>query len=168
MLAYLTPVGEFVHSADAKAATILTLLGIMFTLLARFGGVLDEMIRAGGALTVVSLPLLAGFAFCALGTVVEAFRTISPRFPEAPPSLAFFGDIARLSREQYLARVESLSPADALAEKLSYNHTGSRIIMIKMRELRRCLRLFEVAALCWVALAALILARILAAKVVAG
>ena len=31
-LVYLTPVGEFIHSADAKAGTILTVLGIMFTL----------------------------------------------------------------------------------------------------------------------------------------
>lgn len=33
-LVYHTPVGDFIHSADAKAGTILAVLGIMFTLLA--------------------------------------------------------------------------------------------------------------------------------------
>ena len=50
-LAYFTPVGEFIHSADAKAGTILAVLGIMFTLLARFGGWLDAAIRGGGLIT---------------------------------------------------------------------------------------------------------------------
>src|SRR5688572_27748487 len=87
-LVYLTPVGEFIHSADAKAATILTVLGIMFTLLARFGGWLDDMLRADHRIfMVVTVALLAGFAVAALGAVIQSFRTISPRFPKAQPSL---------------------------------------------------------------------------------
>ena len=54
---------------------------------------------------VLALFLAGTGAFAA---VVQAFRTILPRFPKVPPSLAFFGDIARLSREEYVRRVEEL------------------------------------------------------------
>src|SRR5215212_6776556 len=103
-LVYLTPIGEFIHSADGKAGTILTVLGIMFTLLARFGGQLDAMIRGRGVMMFVTIALVASFALAALGAVIQSFRTISPRFPKATQSLAFFGDIARLTPEQYITR----------------------------------------------------------------
>src|SRR5687767_9535188 len=151
-LAYLTPIGEFIHSADAKAGTILAVLGIMFTLLARFGPWLDAMIRAAGVVQLATIVLLAGFAGAALGAVVQAFRTISPRFPPATPSLVFFGDIARLTPDEYVTRATGLGAAEALAERLKYNHTGSRIILLKFRQLRRALRFFEFAAVCWLLL----------------
>jgi hypothetical protein len=158
-LVYLTPVGDFIHSADAKAGTILAVLGIMFTLLARFGPWLDELVRGASLARFATVALLAGFAGAALGAVVQSFRTISPRFPPAAPSLAFFGDIARLSADEYVARATSLGTAEALAERLKYNHTGSRIILLKFRQLRRALRFFELAAACW-----LLLVTILALK----
>ena len=162
-LAYLTPIGDFIHSADAKAGTILAVLGIMFTLLARFGGWLDATLRGGGSrvLTVVTVALLALFAVAALGAVVQAFRTISPRFPKAAASLAFFGDIAELTQPQYVSRATSLAPDAALAERLNYNHTGSRIILMKFTQLRWALRLVEVAAVCWLLLAGLLAAEAL-------
>src|SRR5687768_10324164 len=152
-LVYLTPVGEFIHSADAKAATILTVLGIMFTLLARFGAWLDGMIRSDHrALVILTLALLALFATASLGAVIQSFRTISPRFPEATPSLAFFGDIARLTPDEYLRRTSGLGAGQALDERLKYNHTGSRIILLKFAQLRWALRLFATAAVCWLLL----------------
>src|SRR5688572_19456054 len=151
-LVYLTPVGDFIHSADAKAGTILAVLGIMFTLLARFGPWLDEMIRASGFTTIATVVLVAGFAAAALGAVVQSFRTISPRFPPAPPSLAFFGDIARLEPDEYVKRATALGADEALEERLKYNHTGSRIILLKFRQLRWALRFFELAAVCWLLL----------------
>ena len=158
-LVYLTPVGDFIHSADAKAGTVLAVLGIMFTLLARFGPWLDEMIRGAGVVRVGTVVLLAGFAGGALGAVIQAFRTISPRFPSAPPSLAFFGDIARLAPDEYVTRATGLGAAEALAERLKYNHTGSRIILAKFRQLRWALRFFAAAAVCWLLLVALLVLR---------
>lgn len=159
-LVYLTPIGEFIHSADGKAGTILTVLGIMFTLLARFGGPLDAMLRGGNRpLMVLTIALLAGFALAALAAVVQAFRTISPRFPKATPSLAFFGDIATLAAEQYHARAAQLGADQALAERMKYNHTGARIIIVKMAQMRRALRCFEVAAVCWLLLATILTCR---------
>lgn len=77
------------------------------------------MIHGTRGVMLVTVVLLAGFAGAALGAVVQAFRTIAPRFPPAPPSLAFFGDIARLAPDEYVGRATSLSAAGALAERLS-------------------------------------------------
>ena len=152
-LVYLTPIGEFIHSADAKAGTILTVLGIMFTLLARFGGWLDESKSGvGGATRAITAVLLVGFALAALGAVVQAFRTISPRFPRVAPSLAFFGNIASLTPDEYVARATALGATEALSERLKYNHTGSRIILLKFSQLRWALRFFAAAAVCWLLL----------------
>ncbi len=86
-LAYLTPIGEFIHSADAKAATILTVLGIMFTLLARFGGWIEELLRGRTETMAAAVVLLGSFAAAALSAVIQSFRTISPRFL-APPRVS--------------------------------------------------------------------------------
>jgi len=158
-LAFRTPLHEHVLSADGKAAGVITLLGMMFTVVARFGSQLSDLVQAGGAARYLVSALVLGFALMALGAVVQAFRTISPRFPAAPPSLAFFGDIARLPREQYVQRVEALSADEALGHILSYNHTGSLICMEKVRQLRRGLRLFEGAAACWAVIVVVLVAR---------
>ena len=153
-LAFRTPIHEHVLSADGKAAGVLTMLGMMFTVLARFGGPLADLVHAGGPLRFAWSALVLSFAGLSLAAVVQAFRTISPRFPKAPPSLAFFGDIARLSREEYVVKVESLSPDDALQQMLRYNHTASQICVGKGVQLRRAMRCFEGAVACWTVLVA--------------
>jgi hypothetical protein len=158
-LAFRTPLDQHVLSADGKAAGVITLLGMMFTVLARFSSRLSDLVQNPGPLRYVFLALILGFGILALCAVVQAFRTISPRFPKAPPSLAFFGDIARLSRDEYVARMESLTPDEALQQMLSYNHTASRICVDKLRQLRLGLRCFEWAAGCWVLLVAVLVVR---------
>lgn len=152
-LAFRTPLQEHVQSADGKAAGILTFLGLMCTVLTRFGDTLGAILREGAWMKGACVWLLVVFVGCALGTVVQAFRTISPQFTKAPPSLAFFGDIASLSREEYMKRVMSLSPEGALGQMLSYNHTAASICVGKQRQLRFGLRLFRLASVCWVMLA---------------
>ena len=159
-LAFRTPLHEHVISADGKAAGVITLLGMMFTVVARFGGHVSAMVQTPGVLRYAGAALVLGFAALSLAAVVQAFRTISPRFPKAPPSLAFFGDIAALSREQYLHRVESLSAEQALEQMLSYNHTASLIVVEKLRQLRWGMRFFEGAAACWAVLVVVLLLRV--------
>ena len=77
----------------------------------------------------------------------------------APPSLAFFGDIARLSREEYVSRVEALRADEALRQMLSYNHTASRICVEKLRQLRLGLRTFQWAAGCWILLVVILVVK---------
>jgi hypothetical protein len=159
-LAFRTPLHEHVLSADGKAAGVITLLGLMFTVLARFAGPLSEAVQGPpGVARYLASALVLGFGALSLGAVIQSFRTISPRFPKAPPSLAFFGDIARLSRDEYVARVEALGADEALRQMLSYNHTGSQICVQKVRQLRWAMRFFELAAGCWLLLVSALLAR---------
>ena len=158
-LAFRTPLHEHVLSADGKAAGVITLLGMMFTVVARFGGHVSAVVQTPGVLRWAGFALVVGFAGLSLAAVLQAFRTISPRFPSAPPSLAFFGDIAGLSREEYVRGVESLSAEQALEQMLSYNHTASRICVEKLRQLRWGMRFFEGAAACWAVLVVVIVLR---------
>lgn len=151
-LAYRTPVQEHLLSADGKAAGILTLLGLMFTVLARCSDTLSVILRTGGALRILCLSLLAGFAVMGVLAVIQGFRTIAPRFPKAKQSLAFFGDIARLSRDEYVRQVESLTPTAAIEHMLTFNHTASMICIAKMRQVRIGFRCFEIAFVFWLPL----------------
>lgn len=160
-LAFRTPLQEHPPAADTKAGAILTLLGLMFTLLARYGQHLGETLDGRNYERWVLVGLLVLFSGLALATTVQAFRTISPRFPKAPPSLAFFGDIARLSREEYLSRIESLSHEQAIDEILNYNYTLSLICVSKFRVLRSAIRLFELAVICWLGLMVLLNTKVL-------
>jgi hypothetical protein len=160
-LAFRTPLQEHAPAADTKAAAILTALGIMLTLLARYGVHLTEMLLGRGSEKLLLLALLLGFAGPGLVAVIQAFRTISPRFPPGPPSLAFFGDIARLTREEYVDRVGSISHEEALEQILIYNHTLAKICVEKFRHLGRGVRMFRWAFACWLALIILVNLRIL-------
>lgn len=160
-LAFRTPLQEHVASADGKAAGCLTLLGLMFTVLARLGNTLGDAMAAGGPTRWLVVTLLAGFAGLALGTVVQAFRTISPRFPKAEPSLAFFGDIARLDRAEYVRRVLALSADEAVRHVLAYNHTTATIVVRKFDQLHLGQKLFKLAVACWLPLVVFLVTRAL-------
>src|SRR3954453_20719594 len=70
-LAFRTPLHEHVLSADGKAASVITLLGLMFTVLARFAGALSEMVQGPpGAARYLSSSLVLGFAALSLGAVI--------------------------------------------------------------------------------------------------
>ena len=157
-LACRTPVGAETSGADGKAAGLLSLLGLMFAILSRFGPELGAALRGGGTPRAACGALLLGFSACALFAVVQAFRTISPRFCKAAPSLAFFGEVARLAPDEYYRRVEAMDMRQAVEQIVAYNHTAATICAEKFRQLRRALRCFEIAAACWLALAVLLAA----------
>ena len=148
-LAFMTPLQEHPPAADGKAGAILTVIGLMFSLLASQADHLMAIISTNGPVKNITLAALGGFALLSLATIVEAFRTIAPRFPKAEPSLAFFGDIAALPREDYIRRVEAMSADEALQQILNYNHTLSRICVLKFGRLRKAIRLCQPAFACW-------------------
>jgi hypothetical protein len=150
-LAFQTPLQEHAPAADAKAGAILTVIGLMFSLLAGQSNRISELIATPGPQRVVLFVVLVGFSLLGLGTVIESFRTIAPRFPVAPPSLAFFADIARLDREEYVRRVEAMSADEALEQILRYNHTLAGICVLKFGRLARSIHLFRPAFVCWLA-----------------
>ncbi len=150
-LGFQTPLQEHPPAADAKAGALLTVIGLMFTLLAGQVQSIRAILQASSGLTQVIVMLAAqvGFAVFALATVIESFRTIAPRFPNAPPSLAFFADIARLDRDEYIRRVEAMTPDEALEQILCYNHTLATICVVKFARLRKAIHLCQGAFACW-------------------
>jgi hypothetical protein len=159
LLAFRTPLREQNASADGKAAALLTLLGIMFTMLAKFAPQLGGLLGCCVAVRWSVLGLLAVFVVLAMGTVLQAFRTLSPRFPPSPPSLAFFGDIARMQRQDYVQQVQAMTPAQALEQILNYNYTVSSIVVIKFAQLSRGLKLFRAAFVAWMLLMLVLVGR---------
>ena len=155
-LACKTAIASETAGADGKAASVLTLIGLMFTVLARFGPELGAALRGGGLVRVACSLLLLGFAGAALAAVFQAFRTISPRFRKEKPSLAFFAEVARLDRDEYVTRVEAMTMRNAVGQILAYNHAAASICAEKFQQLGRCTRCFEVAAGCWVVLAGIL------------
>jgi hypothetical protein len=151
-LAYRTPLMEHCLSVDGKAAGLLTLLGVMCTVLAKFGGAISAIFTSQGSLKYALIALLVAFTGLSLMTLVQVFRTIAPRFPKAPPSLAFFGDIARMSREEYVQAVRQLDAQSAIEHILNYNHTTATICTEKFRQFRPALKLFPWIAGVWLAL----------------
>jgi hypothetical protein len=160
-LAFRTPLQEHPPAADTKAAAIITALGIMFTMLAKYGTHLMGMLMGRGFEKYLLTALFLAFSVMSLLSLLQAFRTISPRFPRASSSLAFFGDIARLSREEYLSRVGSISHEQALEEILIYNHNLATICVEKFRHLAKGVRLFCWAFASWLMLIVLLNVKVL-------
>ena len=153
ILAFRTPLQEHPPAADTKAAGILSAFGIMFALLSNYErGVVARELETPGGYRVVLLIFLIGFAALSCGAIVQAIRTIFPRFPAAKPSLAYFGDIAKLTREQYVDKVMSLTHEEALEAILVYNHNVSSICIEKFGHLRRGVNLLRIAFGWWLAL----------------
>ena len=156
-LTFRTPLQEHPPAADTKAGSIITLSGIMFTVLAKFAPNLESIFTRGGWEKWLALALLSAFAIITVYAVIHAFQTIAPRFPKAPPSLAFYGDIAKLSRQDYVEKVKSLSAEEALHQMLDYNYTVSAICVEKFRQLRMGMKAFKVAFPLWALLMTLII-----------
>jgi hypothetical protein len=166
-LASRTSVGAETAGADGKAAIVLSLLGIMFAVLARFGAEVGELLRTGvgtgtGIIRITCGGLLLGFVLSALAAVLQAFRTITPRFRKDKPSLALFSEIAAMELDEYAGRVGALTMENAVDEILRYNHTAAAICAEKFKQLGRCLRYFEVASACWLVLVAVVVYKALA------
>jgi hypothetical protein len=155
-LAFRTPLQEHPPAADTKASATLTALGIMFPLLAKFERMLSNLLAGHNAVAVATFALLIGFAVLSVGVVMQAFRTFSPRFPKASPSLAFFRDIAGFGRAEYIAKVQSLTHEEALYHICLYNYNLSIICVEKFRQLHWAIRLFQGAFACWLVLMVLL------------
>src|SRR3954462_8205826 len=71
-LAFRTPLHEHVLSADGKAAGVITMLGMMFTVLASFAGPLSDIVQGSPDLSrYAASALVLGFAALSLGAVIQ-------------------------------------------------------------------------------------------------
>jgi hypothetical protein len=153
---FFTPLQEHRYGADNKAGALLTLAGLMFTVLANSSADLMLMVDTPGFQRYLVVTFFFAFVALMVATVVQAFRTISPRFFKTEPSLAFFGDVAKLSREEYIERVEALTQEEALGHMAAYNHTLANICVEKFRQLNVGVNFFRMAFVCWLVLLAMI------------
>jgi hypothetical protein len=160
ILAFRTPLQEHAPAADTKASALITAVGLMFTLVAKLSGDFVHILNAQGLERWAVLVLTLAFGVLALASVVFAFRTITPRFLDTTPSLAFFRDIASLPRDEYLQRFATMSDDEAIAHILNYNYSLSCICTMKFRELRKAIRLFRYAFACWLVVMLLLNTRI--------
>jgi hypothetical protein len=124
----------------------------MFTVIARSSDPIGKLLDRSSSLRFLILALLLAMAGSALWSIMCAFRTISPRFVKTEHSLAFWGDVAALPREEYIRRVSSLTTEEAMKEILTYNHALSSIIVRKHARLRPCLKWFKVSLILWLIL----------------
>lgn len=151
-LAFRTPLREYVPAADTKATAMLTGLGLMFTLLARYDKAIGRLLEQENWETWLFVAFILGFSILAIMAILRCFQTIFPRFPKAPPSLAFFADIARLTREEYIESVSGLNHREAIDQMLQYNHTLANICVVKYSVLAKAVYDFKVSLAIWVVL----------------
>jgi len=155
-LAFRTPLREYVPAADTKATAMLTGLGLMFTLLARYDKPIGRLLEQADWEMWLFVSTIVLFSVLAILAILRCFQTIFPRFPKAPPSLAFFADIARLTRDEYVESVSRLNHEQAVDQMLQYNHTLANICVVKYSVLARAVYDFKMSLALWVALMVLL------------
>lgn len=137
-LAYFTPVREYPPMGDRKAAMLLGANGLMVSVLLLFSGPIGGIVQGPypweARLVVVVLAPLA--VLLVLGGWF-AFRALTRPIPPMPPSLAYFPDIAALTREEYRRRVLALDHRRALRDMLHYNYSLAVLSVQRFRLVER-------------------------------
>lgn len=156
-LAFFTPVREYPPLADRKAASLLTANGLLGTVAFFFdgpiGGIVDGdnvMIAWGASITllVLRLSLLAG-AWLAL-------EALALPIPPMPDSLAFYPHIARLTPDEYRARVLAVDYAGGIRDMLHYNYSLADQANRRFRIVGRSIHCLEIAFATWAIMMAMV------------
>jgi len=141
----------WVTAADAKVGFIVAINTAMLAGLATAYHDADEVAWIGATTTVVAALLAISSVFCCAFTVLA--RT------EGPASILFFGQIAKLSREEYRAAFRSQSLSKILDDFSGQIHRNAEIARDKFCWVRRASWLSFIAGSIWcVAIAILIAA----------
>jgi len=139
----------WIAAADSKVGP---LLGIATGML----GVLAAMVpRASGWLTIsaVTAAIASGLLIVSLGCLVAA---VFPRLSGPKGSLLFFGGIASLGHDEYLARAKSVSDADVIEDFAAQVHRNARIANTKFACVKWAFILLVVAIPFWLGAVALL------------
>ena len=154
-LALYAPVREYPPLGDRKALAVLATNGLMLTVALFFSAAINAMVEGddrfgfGRYVTVIALvPFGVGMFW---GTWA-AFRALTLPMPKMPETLALFGDIARLDREEYRRRVLAVDYADALRAMLHYNYSLATLSASKFRLLNRAILCSKIMFPLWMAL----------------
>jgi Family of unknown function (DUF5706) len=139
-LAYFTPVREYPPLGDRKAAVLLGANGLMVSVLLFFSRPIGRIVegpRPWEARLVVTV--LTPLVVLLLLGAWYAFRALTRPIPAMPPSLAYFPDIAALTREEYRRRILALDHRRAVRDMLHYNYSLAVLSVRRFRLVERSL-----------------------------
>jgi hypothetical protein len=148
-IAYFAPLYEHAVLADRKAGFFISASGLMLTVLGFFMGRIVHLLSMSTWLAWAFGILLAVVVVLVVVAAITAYVSFSRLLPPIPPSLAVFRDIARRTREQYVADVSALSHRQAFVDMLTYNHVVATWGLGKFRTVQRALALLRVAIPLW-------------------
>jgi hypothetical protein len=152
-LAYFTPVREYPPLGDRKAAVLLGANGLMVSVLLFFSGPIGRIVEGPSAWKAWLVILVLGpLAILLLLGAWYAFRALTRPIPPMPPSLAYFPDIAALTREEYRRRILALDHRRAVRDMLHYNYSLAVLSVQRFRLVERSLFCSRATFELWIAL----------------
>lgn len=160
-VATLDRVIAMTRSADSKAAPILALQVTLAAASVAQTGQLKSLLdprEAGAALFVVGIALAAVYLGASVVSLALAIQVFVPKTPLAGRSVAYFEDITRMSRAEFIALADSMSEAEIIDDLLAQVHAVSGIASQKFARVRLALYATAVALGAW--LPGMVLARI--------
>lgn len=151
-----TPVREYPPLADRKAVAVLATNGLMLSVLLFFSEAIHGVVVGGedrfGIGRYVVILAVVPFAIALLIGSWAAFRALTMPMPAMPTSMAFFGDIVRLDREEYRSRVKGISYREALTDILHYNYSLAILSLAKFRRINRAIICSKTMVPLWVSI----------------
>lgn len=152
-LVLYTQVRTYPTVADQKAVALLAAAGLMVSVLIFLSEPLGTVMSGPGVsralLAMAALPPLVALLVTA---VWHATRCLFLAAPAMPPTLAFYADIARGEREEYLAAMRSLGYGRALRELLTFHHAVALLCVTKFRSVERGITCLRLAFFLWLLL----------------
>jgi hypothetical protein len=136
-LASFTPVREYPPLSDRKSVILLTLNGLMLTVMDPFAAEIPAVLQ--GNPVVKRLAIAAGlswFSLLILGACY-AFRALTRPIPPMGDCAAFYPNIAATSLGSYRQNLERLSHRGALRDILNYNYSIAVLSQEKFRLIRK-------------------------------
>jgi hypothetical protein len=151
-LAYFTPVREYPPLGDRKALTLLTLVGLMITVMSLFAGEVHAVLQGDRVIKWMAVVVgLSWFALLILGAYY-AFLALTRPIPPMGPCVAYYQDIAAMSLSTYREILEGLSHRGAMRAILTYNYSIAALSEEKFRLIRKSILCLCLALPLWMLL----------------
>lgn len=145
-LALCTPIREYPPLGDRKAVSILSINGLMLTVVVFFSGELSDHLHTDTLLSAAeSVAAVVGFAVSAFAACLYAFRALVLPMPPMPDGLAFYKHIAARDFAAYRAEVYAADDRTILSQMLHYNYTLAVLSREKFRLLGQSIRFSRLA-----------------------
>ena len=155
-LAYFTPVREYPPLSDRKSVTLLTLNGLMITVMCLFAEEILDVLQ--GNPVVKWLTVVAGLTWFSLLMIgaCYAFLALTRPIPPMGDCVAFYKNIAATSLGSYRQNLERLSHRSAMRDILNYNYSIAVLSEEKFRLIRKSVLCLCLALPLWMLLVLMI------------